>query len=139
VAQSIANHLHAVLAGCGEASNWMPGQLTAAVGLLLLGALALLPPHRVVLVACVLLTVKIGAGLLLLALAARHVHYAYWIPWLPPATAPYRFGIGGAGGERAAAGVFASVGLALGFPALRRQARCGTGCAGAVCCWRCCC
>jgi hypothetical protein len=59
---------------------------------------------------------------LLLALAARHVHYGHWIPWLPPATAPYRFGLGGV---LAAAvpllGIFASVGLALGFPALRRQ------------------
>ncbi|WP_414611892.1 amino acid transporter [Stenotrophomonas muris] len=123
VAQSMALHLHAVLAAEGlQPCDWLPEQLTAAVGLLMLGALALLPPRRVVLVACALLTVKIGAGVLLLALAARHVHYAHWIPWLPPATAPYRFGLGGV---LAAAvpllGVFASVGLALGFPALRRQ------------------
>lgn len=97
VAQSVANHLHVLLADCGiEASNGMPGQLMAAASLLLFaGVVGLLRPHRVVLVACVLLTVKVGAGLLLLVLAARHVHYAYWIPWLPPATAPYRFGIGG--------------------------------------------
>ena len=96
VAQSMALHLHAVLAAEGlQPCDWLPEQVTAAVGLLMLGALALLPPRRVVLVACALLTVKIGAGVLLLALAARHVHYAHWIPWLPPATAPYRFGLGG--------------------------------------------
>lgn len=122
-AQSMAHHVHAVLAAGGlQASNWLPEQVTAAVGLLMLGALALLPPRGVALAACALLTVKIGVGVLLLALAARHVHYAHWIPWLPPATAPYRFGLGGV---LAAAvpllGVFASVGLALGFPALRRQ------------------
>lgn len=122
-AQSMAHHVHAVLAAGGlQASNGLPEQVTAAVGLLMLGALALLPPRGVALAACALLTVKIGVGVLLLALAARYVHYAYWIPWLPPATAPYRFGLGGV---LAAAvpllGVFASVGLALGFPALRRQ------------------
>lgn len=108
VTQSMVHHAHAALAAAG-------------VGLLL-AVLALLPPRRVALVVCALLTVKIGVGLLLLALAARHVHYAHWIPWLPPATAPYRFGLGGV---LAAAvpllGIFASVGLALGFPALRRQ------------------
>ncbi|MCU1067028.1 amino acid transporter [Stenotrophomonas maltophilia] len=123
VAQSMAHHVYAVLAAEGlQASDWLPEQVTAAMGLLMLGALALLPPRRAVLVACALLTVKVGAGVLLLALAARYVHYAHWIPWLPPATAPYRFGLGGV---LAAAvpllGVFASVGLALGFPALRRR------------------
>lgn len=123
VAQSMAHHLHAAAAAGGlQAGGWLPGQVTASVGLLMLGALALLPPRDVALAACALLTVKIGVGVLLLALAARYVHYAYWIPWLPPATAPYRFGLGGV---LAAAvpllGVFASVGLALGFPALRRQ------------------
>lgn len=124
VAQSVANHLHVLLAGCGiEASNGMPGQLMAAASLLLLAVVGLLRPHRVVLVACVLLTVKIGAGLLLLVLAARHVHYAYWIPWLPPATAPYRFGIGGVlAASVPLYGVFATVGLALGFPGVGRQA-----------------
>lgn len=122
-AQSMAHHVHAVLAAGGlQASNWLPEQVTAAVGLLMLGALALPPPRGVALAACALLTVKIGVGVLLLSLAARHVHYAHWIPWLPAATAPYRFGLGGV---LAAAvpllGVFASVGLALGFPALRRQ------------------
>lgn len=122
-AQSMAHHAHAVLAVGGlQPSDWLPEQVTAAVGLLMLAALAMLPPRGVALAACALLTVKIGVGVLLLALAARHVHYAHWIPWLPPATAPYRFGLGGV---LAAAvpllGVFASVGLALGFPALRRQ------------------
>jgi hypothetical protein len=95
----------------------------------------------VALAACALLTVKIGVGVLLLALAARYVHYAYWIPWLPPATAPYRFGLGGV---LAAAvlllGVFASVGLALGFPArcaARRDV--ATQCWRWSRCWRCCC
>lgn len=118
-AQSMARHVHAVLATGGlHANDW----LAAAMGLLMLSALALLPPRGVALAACALLTVKIGVGVLLLALAARHVHYGHWIPWLPPATAPYRFGLGGV---LAAAvpllGIFASVGLALGFPALRRQ------------------
>ncbi|HDS1533609.1 TPA: amino acid transporter [Stenotrophomonas maltophilia] len=125
VAQSIASHLHALLAGCGiETGNGMPDQLMAAASLLLLAVVGLLRPHRVVLVACVLLTVKIGIGLLLLVLAARHVHYAYWIPWLPPATAPYRFGIGGVlAASVPLFGVFATVGLALGFPGIGRQAR----------------
>lgn len=124
-AQSSASHLHAVLALYGvQAEHTVPVQLTAAVGLLMLGTTALLPARVVALVACALLTVKIGTGLLLLTLAARYVHYAHWVPWLPDATAPYRFGLGGV---LAAAvpllGVFASVGLALGFPALRRQHR----------------
>lgn len=122
-AQSAASHLHAALATADiQLGFWLPVQVTAAAGLLALGAVALLPARRVALVACGLLTIKIGVGVLLLTLAARHVHYAHWIPWLPPATAPYRFGLGGV---LAAAvpllGVFASVGLALGFPALRRQ------------------
>ncbi|HFK2922465.1 TPA: amino acid transporter [Stenotrophomonas maltophilia] len=126
-AQSSASHLHAMLALFGvQADHTVPVQLTAAVALLVLGATALLPARVVALVACALLTVKIGIGLLLLTLAARYVHYAHWVPWLPDATAPYRFGLGGV---LAAAvpllGVFASVGLALGFPALRRQQRRG--------------
>ena len=123
VAQSMAHHLHAAAAAGGlQAGGWLPVQVTASVGLLMLGALDGQPAASLALAACALLTVKIGVGVLLLALAARYVHYAYWIPWLPPATAPYRFGLGGV---LAAAvpllGVFASVGLALGFPALRRQ------------------
>ncbi|KOO82633.1 amino acid transporter [Stenotrophomonas maltophilia] len=122
VTQSMVHHAHAALAAAGQqASDPLPTLAAAGVGLLL-AVLTLLPPRRVALVVCALLTVKIGVGLLLLALAARHVHYAHWIPWLPPATAPYRFGLGGV---LAAAvpllGIFASVGLALGFPALRRQ------------------
>ncbi|MBH1866651.1 amino acid transporter [Stenotrophomonas maltophilia] len=128
VAQSIASHLHALLAGSGiETRNGMPDQLMAAASLLLLAVVGLLRPHRVVRVACVLLTVKIGVGLLLLVLAARHVHYAYWIPWLPPATAPYRFGIGGVlAASVPLSGVFATVGLVLGFPGIGRQARART-------------
>ncbi|KAG0943376.1 hypothetical protein G6F31_014737 [Rhizopus arrhizus] len=96
VAQSMASHVHALLASCGiEAGNAMPVALMATLGLLLLGLIGLLPPRRGALVACALLTVKLGTGLLLLVLAARHVHYALWIPWLPEATAPYRFGPGG--------------------------------------------
>lgn len=117
-AQSGAGHLHAALAAAGASSaGTLPVQVTAAAGLLLLGATALMRPARTVLLVCALLTVKIGIGVLLLALAARYVHYAHWIPWVPPATAPYRFGLGGV---LAAAvpllGIFASAGLALGVP-----------------------
>ncbi|SFR85219.1 hypothetical protein SAMN04487782_1300 [Stenotrophomonas maltophilia] len=119
-AQSGAGHLHAALAAASASSAvTLPVQVTAAAGLLLLGAAALMRPARTVLLVCALLTVKIGIGVLLLALAARYVHYAYWIPWVPPATAPYRFGLGGV---LAAAvpllGIFASAGLALGVPGL---------------------
>ena len=117
-AQSAASHLHAALqaAGMGPVLS-LPLQVTAAAGLLVLGAIALLQPRQAVLVACVLLTLKVGIGLLLLMLAARYVHYAHWVPWLPAATAPYRFGVGGV---LAAAvpllGVFASIGLVLAIP-----------------------
>lgn len=125
VAQSIASHLQVLLARCGiEAGNGMPVQLLAATGLWLLGMVGLLPPRHVALIVCALLTVKIGIGLLLLALAARYVHYALWIPWLPEATAPYRYGLGGVlAASVPLLGVFASVGLALGFPGMGRQAR----------------
>lgn len=121
VAQSAALHLHAVLASRGiSADSWLPGPLLAAAGLLLLGMFAVLPPRRAALLVCALLTVKIGIGVLLLALAARHVHYAHWIPWLPEATAPYHFGLGGVlAASVSLLGVFASAGLALGFPGLR--------------------
>ncbi|WP_414487619.1 amino acid transporter [Stenotrophomonas maltophilia] len=118
-AQSGAGHLHAALAAGASSAGTLPVQVTAAAGLLLLGATALMRPARTVLLVCGLLTVKIGIGVLLLALAARYVHYAHWIPWVPPATAPYRFGLGGV---LAAAvpllGIFASAGLALGVPGL---------------------
>lgn len=121
VAQSAALHLHAVLASRGiSADSWLPGPLLAAAGLLLLGMFAVLPPRRAALLVCALLTVKIGIGVLLLALAARHVDYAHWIPWLPEATAPYHFGLGGVlAASVSLLGVFASAGLALGFPGLR--------------------
>ncbi|WP_422347842.1 amino acid transporter [Stenotrophomonas sp. DR009] len=122
-AQSMASHLRVFLLRCGiDAGNAMPDQLAAVFGLLLLGVVGLLPPRRAVLVACALLTMKIGIGLLLLALAARYVHYALWVPWLPEATAPYRFGLGGVlAASVPLLGVFASVGLALGFPGTGRQ------------------
>lgn len=125
VAQSMASHVHALLASAGiEAGNAMPVALTATLGLLLLGVTVLLPPRRAALVACALLTVKLGTGLLLLALAARHVHYALWIPWLPEATAPYRFGPGGVlAASVPLLGVFACAGLVLGFPGMCGQAR----------------
>ena len=121
VAQSAALHLHAVLASRGiSADSWLPGPLLAAAGLLRLGMFAVLPPRRAALLVCALLTVKIGIGVLLLALAARHVDYAHWIPWLPEATAPYHFGLGGVlAASVSLLGVFASAGLALGFPGLR--------------------
>ena len=127
-AQSLASHLRVFLLRCGiDAGNAMPDQLAAVFGLLLLGVVGLLPPRRVVLAACALLTMKIGIGLLLLALAARYVHYAHWIPWLPEATAPYRFGLGGVlAASVPLLGVFASVGLALGFPGMGRQERART-------------
>lgn len=127
-AQSLASHLRVFLLRCGiDAGNAMPDQLAAVFGLLLLGVVGLLPPRRVVLAACALLTMKIGIGLLLLALAARYVHYAHWIPWLPEATAPYRFGLGGVlAASVPLLSVFASVGLALGFPGMGRQERART-------------
>ncbi len=127
-AQSLASHLRVFLLRCGiDAGNAMPDQLAAVFGLLLLGVVGLLPPRRVVLAACALLTMKIGIGLLLLALAARYVHCAHWIPWLPEATAPYRFGLGGVlAASVPLLGVFASVGLALGFPGMGRQERART-------------
>ena len=123
VGQSAALHLQAVLASRGiSADTWLPGPLLAAAGVLLLGVFAALPPRRAALLVCALLTVKIGIGMLLLALAARHVHYAHWIPWLPEATAPYHFGLGGVfAASMSLLGVFASAGLALGFPGLRTR------------------
>ena len=118
LAQSMANHLYAAAGAVDVApSQWMPLPLTASILLLLLGgATAVLRTPCALLLASALLTVKLGVGLLLLLLAARHVHYAYWIPWLPTATAPYRFGLGGvlAAGV-ALLGVLLGAGLLAGF------------------------
>ncbi|RTQ86458.1 MULTISPECIES: amino acid transporter [Stenotrophomonas] len=124
VAQSMAGHARAVFASRGiETGSALPDPMMAVSSLLVLGAFVLLPPRRIALTVCVLLTVKTGVGLLLLALAVRHVHYANWIPWLPDATAPYRFGPGGVlAASVPLLGVFASVGLALGFPGRGAQA-----------------
>ncbi|HEL2977839.1 TPA: amino acid transporter [Stenotrophomonas maltophilia] len=124
-AQSLARHARAVLASRSiEAGDGMPEPLMAAAGLALLGGIVLLPSRRVALSVCALLTVKIGVGLLLLALAARHVHYANWVPWLPDATAPYRFGVGGVlAASVPLLGMYAGAGLALGVPGMGRQAR----------------
>lgn len=123
-AQSMAVHLQALLATRGfDPGYGVPDPVMAAAGLWLWGMCALLPPRRAVLVACALVTVKAGVGALLLVLAARHVHYAHWIPWLPEAIAPYRFGIGGVlAATLPLLGVFGSAGLALGLPGLRRKA-----------------
>lgn len=118
LAQSMARHLYAAAEVIDAApAQWMPLSLAASILLLLLGAAAaLLRTPRVLLLASALLTVKLGVGLLLLLLAARHVHYAHWIPWLPSATAPYRFGLGGvlAAGV-ALLGVLLGAGLLAGF------------------------
>jgi len=111
LAQSMARHLYAA------PGQWLPLPLAAAILVLLLGAAAaVLRTPRALLLASALLTVKLGVGLLLLLLAARHVHYAHWIPWLPSATAPYRFGVGGvlAAGV-ALLGVLLGAGLLAGF------------------------
>ncbi|WP_164080783.1 amino acid transporter [Stenotrophomonas maltophilia] len=125
VAQSMAGHARAVFASRGiETGSALPDPVMAVTSLLVLGAFVLLPPRRIALMVCVLLTAKIGVGLLLLALAVRHVHYANWIPWLPDATAPYRFGPGGVlAASVPLLAVFASVGLALGFPGRGPQVR----------------
>lgn len=122
-AQSMAVHLQVALAHAGfDPGYGVPVQVIAAASLVLWGLCALMPPRRAVLAACALVTVKVGVGALLLVLAARHVHYAHWIPWLPEAIAPYRFGVGGVlAATLPLLGVFASAGLALGLPGLRRK------------------
>lgn len=114
-AQSGARHLYAVAATMGvEPRQWLPVQVVAAVLVLATAAMALLRPRRAALLACALLTLKFGIGALLLVLAARHVHYAHWIPWLPSAVAPYRFGMGGVvAASVPLLAVFASTGLLL--------------------------
>jgi len=118
LAQSMARHLYAAAEVIDAApGQWLPLPLAAAILVLLLGAAAaVLRTPRALLLASALLTVKLGVGLLLLLLAARHVHYAHWIPWLPLATAPYRFGVGGvlAAGV-ALLGVLLGAGLLAGF------------------------
>ncbi|WP_254898799.1 amino acid transporter [Stenotrophomonas sp. NA06056] len=118
LAQSMANHLYAAAEAVDVApAQWMPLPLAASIMVLLLGAAtAVLRTPYALLLASALLTVKLGVGLLLVLLAARHVHYAYWIPWLPSATAPYRFGLGGvlAAGV-AVLGVLLGAGLLAGF------------------------
>lgn len=118
LAQSMARHLYAAAEVIDAApAQWVPLPLAASIMVLLLGAAtAVLRMPRVLLLASALLTVKLGVGLLLLLLAARHVHYAHWIPWLPSATAPYRFGLGGvlAAGV-ALLGVLLGAGLLAGF------------------------
>lgn len=118
LAQSMARHLYAAAEVIGTAATpWMSLPLASSILLSLLGAAtAVLRTPRALLLASALLTVKLGIGLLLLLLAARHVHYAHWIPWLPAATAPYRFGLGGvlAAGV-ALLGVLLGAGLLAGF------------------------
>ncbi|WP_363731723.1 amino acid transporter [Stenotrophomonas indicatrix] len=118
LAQSMANHLYAAAGAVDVApAQWMPLPLAASILLLLLGvATAVLRTPCALLLASALLTVKLGVGLLLLLLAARQVHYAYWIPWLPSATAPYRFGLGGVFAAGVALlGVLLGAGLLAGF------------------------
>lgn len=118
LAQSMARHLYAAAEVIDAApAQWVPLPLAASIMVLLLGAAtAVLRMPRVLLLASALLTVKLGAGLLLLLLAARHVHYAHWIPWLPSATAPYRFGLGGVlAAGLALLGVLLGAGLLAGF------------------------
>ncbi|HAL23995.1 MAG TPA: amino acid transporter [Stenotrophomonas sp.] len=114
-AQSGARHLYAVAATMGvEPRQWLPVQVVATVLVLATAVMALLRLRRAVLLACALLTLKFGIGALLLVLAARHVHYAHWIPWLPSAVAPYRFGMGGVvAASVPLLAVFASTGLLL--------------------------
>lgn len=136
VALSGARHLQAAIATSGIAhGHWPEPRLMASAGLLLVAGATLLRPRPALLLACALLTMKIGVGLLVLLLAARHVHYAHWIPWLPSATAPYRFGVGGVlVATVPLLGVFASAGLMLGFSGLvpRPRAQATAAAAGAV-------
>lgn len=125
-AQSGARHLYAAASVLGEPpQRWLPISMAAALGLLPVGLAAMLRPRRAVLVACVLLTVKVGVGLLLVLLAARYVHYGNWVPWMPSSTGPHRFGLGGVVAAAVPLlGVFASAGLLLGVaPRVQRPHR----------------
>ncbi|WP_406234756.1 amino acid transporter [Isoptericola jiangsuensis] len=125
-AQSGARHLYAAASALGESpQRWLPISMAAALGLLPTGLAAMLRPRRALLVACVLLTVKVGLGLLLVLLAARYVHYGNWVPWMPSSTGPHRFGLGGVVAAAVPLlGVFASAGLLLGVaPRVQRPHR----------------
>ncbi len=116
-AQSGAQHLYATVSALGQPpQRWLPMPLAAALGLLPVGVAAMLRPRRAVRLACVLLSVKLGVGLLLVLLAARYVHYGNWVPWMPSSTGPHRFGLGGVVAAAVPLlGVFASAGLLLGM------------------------
>ncbi|AWH50757.1 amino acid transporter [Stenotrophomonas sp. SAU14A_NAIMI4_5] len=125
-AQSGARHLYAAAGALGAApQRWLPMSMAAALGLLPVGLAAMLRPRRALLVACGLLTVKVGLGLLLVLLAARYVHYGNWVPWMPSSTGPHRFGLGGVVAAAVPLlGVFASAGLLLGVaPRVQRPHR----------------
>ncbi|WP_313420969.1 amino acid transporter [Stenotrophomonas sp.] len=69
-AQSGAHHLYATVSALGQPpQRWLPMPLAAALGLLPVGVAAMLRPRRAVRLACVLLSVKLGLGLLLVLLA----------------------------------------------------------------------
>ena len=126
LAQSTSQHLQAATEAAGLVpGDGLPPPLAAAMTLLPLGACAALwHPRPVLLLACALLTVKLGIGLLLLLLAARHVHYAHWIPWLPSAVAPYRFGLGGVlAASVPLLGILLGTGLLAGFAGLASRPR----------------
>lgn len=114
-AQSGARHLYAALHVLGgHPQRGLPVPLAAALGLLPVAVVAMLRPRRAVLVVCVLLTLKVGVGLLLVLLAARYVHYGNWVPWIPSSTGADRFGFGGVlAAASPLLGVFASAGLLL--------------------------
>ncbi|WP_367380285.1 amino acid transporter [Stenotrophomonas cyclobalanopsidis] len=125
-AQSGARHLYAAAGALGAVpQRWLPISMAASLGLLPVGLAVMLRPRRAVLVACVLLTVKVGVGLLLVLLAARYVHYGNWVPWMPSSTGPHRFGLGGVVAAAVPLlGVFASAGLLLGVaPRVQRPHR----------------
>lgn len=135
VAHSVTRHMYAALeASSIDPGRWLPRQAAAMIGLLLIAAAAaLMQPRRALQLACALLTMKVGIGMLVLMLAARHVHYANWIPWLPSATAPYRFGLGGVlAATVPLLGIFASVGLLVGFAGRVQRARAQVTTAGSA-------
>lgn len=125
-AQSGARHLYAAAGALGAVpQRWLPISMAASLGLLPVGLAVMLRPRHTLLVACGLLTVKVGLGLLLVLLAARYVHYGNWVPWMPSSTGPHRFGLGGVVAAAVPLlGVFASAGLLLGVaPRVQRPHR----------------